>query len=116
MRKKSPILQIPPEKWDTFVDCIADAIEIGKGIGSQYEAFAEEAGELIVAAMHRKRRRIEKEKFLEEMVDTFFLIQEFIFLEGISQEEVDEMINKKLEKFKLWCDVEKNGQYFYKRV
>lgn len=82
----------------TFKKAVNKVVKL-KGLDSQYIALAEEAGELLVAASHRRRNRIGKEKFLEEMADVYMMIQEFLILEGISKAEFKAMYNTKLEKF-----------------
>jgi hypothetical protein len=79
-----------------------EAIEIvikEKGIDSQYIALSEEAGELLVASSHRRRKRIPREKLIEEMVDVQMMIDEFKVIEKVTPEEFDKMFKKKLKKF-----------------
>ena len=70
-----------------------------KGKDSQYITLSEEAGELLVAASHRRRGRISKAKFMEEMADVMMLIEEFKILEGITEKQFQAMYKKKLRKF-----------------
>lgn len=79
-----------------------DAVEIivrNKGIVSQIIALSEECGELLTAASHRNRNRIDKGKFIEELVDVQIMIDEFKIIEKITEYEFEEMKEKKLNKF-----------------
>jgi hypothetical protein len=81
-----------------FEQAIKLAINL-KGIDSQYIALAEECGELLVAASHRRRKKITRKKFVEEMVDVQMMIEEFKRIEKVTPEEYDKMFKKKLKKF-----------------
>jgi predicted nucleic acid-binding protein len=70
-----------------------------KGLSSQHHALAEECAELIVASSHRRRGRIPREKFLEELVDVQQMIDEFKLLEKITSEEFSDMRDAKDAKF-----------------
>ncbi|MCK5600327.1 hypothetical protein KAR91_00490 [Candidatus Pacearchaeota archaeon] len=79
-------------------DAIQKAI-LHKGIESQFIALSEECGELLVAASHRRRGKVGRRAFLEEMQDVKMMIEEFEYIENATEEEIEELFEKKLQKF-----------------
>ena len=68
------------------------------GIHSQYDMMREEATELLLELARMARKRHNHEKILEELVDTYIMLHEMIYIYG--EKEFERMIKIKLNKMR----------------